>query len=92
MSLLLINGIQTLKQEKEGKEIMKCLQCQGTLKRGLAPYTINRKNYHLIIDQLPAWICEDCGEPLFEAEEVDVIQEIVKSTDNKLNNVLRKVA
>ena len=71
---------------------MKCLQCHGTLKRGKAPYTINRKDYHLIIDHLPAWICENCGEPLFEAEEVDVIQEIIKNTDDKLNMLLKKAA
>ena len=71
---------------------MRCLHCQGELKRGAAPYTINRKDYHLIIDHLPAWICEGCGEPLFEAEEVNAIQEIINITDKKLDELLKKVA
>lgn len=71
---------------------MKCLICKGDLKRGEAPYTINRKNYHLIINNLPAWICENCSEPLFESEEVDVIQDIIKSTDDKLEKLVKKVA
>ena len=71
---------------------MKCVNCHGDLKKGKAPYTISRKGYHVIIDQLPAWICEECGEPLFETEAVNVIQDIIHSTDEKLAELHKRVA
>jgi hypothetical protein len=45
-------------------------------------YTINKSGYHLVIDDVPAWVCQQCGEPYFDGEEVDTIQEIVKAVDS----------
>lgn len=64
---------------------MECLHCQGLLQENRASYTVNRKDYHLIIDNLPAWVCEQCGEPLFEEEVVDTIQGVLNILDKKLN-------
>ncbi len=60
---------------------MKCHYCGGEMKKGETTYTINKKGYHLLVDQIPAWICSQCGEVYFEGEEVDAIQEIVKNID-----------
>lgn len=62
---------------------MKCLHCQGTLERGTAPFHIDRNEYHLILDKVPAWVCTQCGEVLFESEEVDRIQEVARILDGK---------
>lgn len=62
---------------------MKCLYCKGTLVRKKASYTATRKGYHLIIDDVPAWVCEQCGEPLFDEETVDTIQEMLKEVGAK---------
>ena len=62
---------------------MKCFHCQGELRRGNTTYTINRHGYHIIIDDVPAWICSQCGEPLFEAREADVIQRALAALDRE---------
>jgi len=51
---------------------MECLYCKGTLVRKKVSYTANRNGYHLIAD-VPAWVCEQCGEPLFDEETADTI-------------------
>lgn len=33
---------------------------------GKAPIHINRDGCHITIDNIPAWNCEQCGEPLLE--------------------------
>ncbi len=66
---------------------MKCIHCQGTMKRGRAPIHIDRDGCHVTIDNVPAWICEQCGEPLFDEETVDVIQDILRSVDDKLEKL-----
>jgi len=66
---------------------MECLHCQGTLIRKKVGYTVNRKGYHLIIDDVPAWVCEQCGEPLFDEETVDAIQEMLSELDLRLEKL-----
>jgi len=52
--------------------------------RGKTSYTLNRQGYHLVIDEVPAWICRQCGEAYFEEEEVDAIQDLIKTLDSKI--------
>ncbi len=65
---------------------MECLYCSGTLMRKKVGYTATRKGYHLIIDDVPAWVCEQCGEPLFDEKTVDTIQELLRGVDTRLKD------
>ena len=45
---------------------MKCVHCQGRMKRGKAPFEIEKNGYRLRLERIPAWICTQCGEIYFE--------------------------
>ena len=64
---------------------MKCTHCQGDMRRGTTPFHIDRKGCHLILDQVPAWVCEQCGESYFEEKEVDAIQALIVSIEKQTN-------
>ncbi len=66
---------------------MKCMYCQGTMKRGVAPFHIDRKGYHLQLDKIPAWVCSQCGEIYFGEEEVDSIQSVIRAVDEQLEKL-----
>lgn len=68
---------------------MECTNCQGQLVRSQISYTANRQGYHLIIDEVPAWVCEQCSEPLFDAETVDVLQAMLHEVDKRLARLPR---
>ena len=51
--------------------------------RKTAPFHIDRKNYHLLLDAIPAWVCNQCGEAYFEEAEVDAIQEVLRKIDQE---------
>lgn len=34
-----------------------------------------------MLDAVPAWVCEQCGEAYFEEKEVDTIQDLVRSIE-----------
>jgi YgiT-type zinc finger domain-containing protein len=53
---------------------MECIHCKGRMTKGTAPFSIDRKGYHIAWDAIPAWVCTQCGEPYFESAEVDRIQ------------------
>jgi len=62
---------------------MKCLYCQGNLKRGTAPLHIDREGVHITLDRAPAWVCDQCGEALFDEMQVDAVQRIVKAVEER---------
>jgi YgiT-type zinc finger domain-containing protein len=62
---------------------MKCIQCQGKMERGTAPFHLDRKGYHLILDTIPAWVCAQCGEVYFEETEVEAIQKVMRDLDKR---------
>lgn len=45
--------------------------------RGKAPFHIDRCGVHITLDDVPAWVCKQCGEPYFEAQKVDLIQDLI---------------
>ena len=62
---------------------MRCIHCRGEMEKGTAPFHVDRKGYHLMLDAVPAWVCEQCGEAYFEEKEVDAIQDLVASVEQK---------
>jgi len=35
------------------------------------------------MDNVPAWVCEQCGEAMFDEKEVETIQDLVKLLEDK---------
>ena len=62
---------------------MECVHCKGRMVRGTAPFSLDRKGYHVAWDAVPAWICTQCGEPYFEAREVELIQRALAGLDRE---------
>ena len=57
------------------------------MKRGRTTYTFNKRGYHLVLDDIPAWICAQCGEPYFEDEEIDAIQGVLRGLDIEISKL-----
>ena len=62
---------------------MECIHCKGRMVRGTAPFSLDRKGYHVSWDAVPAWICTQCGEPYFESREVELIQKALAGLDRE---------
>lgn len=71
---------------------MECLHCKGNMVKSEAPYSANRKGYHISWDSIPAWVCTQCGEPYFEADEINHIQMALQKIDQETGNLTRKTA
>lgn len=69
------------KYENEEEEKMKCYYCGGKMAKGKTTYSVNKKGYHLLVDDIPAWICSQCREVYFEGDAVDIIQNVIKNID-----------
>lgn len=70
---------------------MECYVCKGDLKPGRTTYTVNRAGYHLLVDDVPAWICQQCGEPAFEEKAVETLQGLLTTIDEGIALVRGKL-
>ena len=55
------------------------------MKQGTAPLHIDRNGCHVTIDNVPAWVCQQCGEAYFEEQEVETIQDLIRTIEQKTN-------
>ena len=62
---------------------MKCIHCQGDMRKGTTPLHVDRKGCHVLLDTVPAWVCTQCGEAYFEENEVVAIQDLINSVEQK---------
>jgi YgiT-type zinc finger domain-containing protein len=60
---------------------MECLYCKAQMKKGTAPFSIDRNGDRISWDAIPAWVCEQCGESLLETQEVNTIQDALTVLD-----------
>jgi YgiT-type zinc finger domain-containing protein len=60
---------------------MKCVHCQGEMTRSTTPFHIDHTGWHIVLDKLPVWVCAQCGEPYFEEDEVNAIQDLIRSVE-----------
>jgi YgiT-type zinc finger domain-containing protein len=71
---------------------MECMYCRGTMRRGTAPFSMDRKGYHVAWDAVPAWVCTQSGETYFEAREVDLIQRAMAALDRETGELTTSTA
>jgi len=68
---------------------MKCLYCGGEMRKTKSNYTIDRKYYHLFLEEVPAYVCTKCKEKLFEEAEVEAIHRLIKHLESDVHQLQR---
>lgn len=72
--------------------IVECYYCKGMMVRGTAPFSAARHGYHIAWESIPAWVCTQCGEPLFEENEVNHIQRALQQVDRETLELTQQAA
>jgi len=58
-----------------------CHYCRGRMKKGAIPYHVDRRGYHLSFDDVPAWVCAQCGQAYVEEREAEEIEKVIRTLD-----------
>lgn len=58
---------------------MKCDICGSTRVRSLICYTIFYKGNPVVVENVPAEVCQQCGEQYFDPAIVEMLQKVVWS-------------
>jgi YgiT-type zinc finger domain-containing protein len=57
------------------------------MEKSYSNYTINRKDFHLFVQNIPAYVCSQCGEKYFGEEEVEAIQDMAMTLELNVEKV-----
>jgi len=57
----------------------KCNICQGKLEQQITTYTQWYQGQLIVIENVPAWVCEQCGETYYDPDVVELIQSTIWS-------------
>jgi len=71
---------------------MECFHCKGKMIKGNAPFSADRDGYHISWEAIPAWVCTQCGEALFEDNEVNHIQKALQQIDQETKAINSNIA
>ena len=66
---------------------MNC-DCGGALIDGKSSYRVSKKNFSLIIDNIPAFKCKRCDKVLYDEETVDKIQQLVNRIERDAKEIV----
>ena len=73
---------------------MKCVICNlGTTHPGTTTMTLERENSTLVVKQVPALVCENCGEAWLDEDTVDRLESLLETmVSNGTEIALQKYA
>jgi YgiT-type zinc finger domain-containing protein len=58
-------------------ELGRCYACQGDLEKREITYTTVHSGRVIVVENVPAEVCTQCGEPVFRPDVVEKLQKIV---------------
>lgn len=62
------------------------------MRRGTAPFTVDQNGYRISWNNVPAWVCDQCGEAMFETREVDLLQGALARLDRETATLMGQLA
>ena len=76
---------------------MECFMCKGKSEKKLVNYFLDLQHMMIIIKDVPAEVCTQCGERYFDNEVMENLEKIVKNlkqmaTEISIVNYKEKVA
>lgn len=57
------------------------------MERSMSTHTVDRKGYHLFIEEIPAYVCTQCGQKYFDEEEVEAIQKLIQAVETGIEEI-----
>jgi len=66
---------------------MRCDLCRGQMKKQSVRYVLLYENRFVIVENVPANVCQQCGEKLFAPDIVGQLQDIVLKNQRPVKTI-----
>jgi len=68
----------------EDVEVKACPVCKAPMEQVLQDYIVDRDGQEMVVEDVPIWVCEQCGYDEVEEEVVDAIEDMLAHMDTVL--------
>ena len=65
------------KRKDKAERIMECFMCKGKTEKQLVNYIVDMGKTVIIIKEVPANVCTQCGERYFDDEVMEKLEKII---------------
>ena len=65
-----------------------CTFCKGTTKDGFSTFTVDLENCVIVIRNVPAQICEQCGETYYSTEVMQQLFRIAQDVRHNMTEII----
>jgi YgiT-type zinc finger domain-containing protein len=69
-------------EDEEGKEMMDCVVCKGELIKKEINHIVDLDGHIIIVKNVPAEVCRQCGESFFENQVAVRLEKIIDEIKN----------
>ena len=59
----------------------RCEICKGIMIQELQDYTVETDGQELLVEDVPVWVCQQCGYMVVEDEVVSAVEDLVEHMD-----------
>lgn len=63
-----------------------CEICKGTMVQELQDYTVEADDDQILVEDVPVWVCEQCGFTEVEEEVIEAIEDMIAHMDTVLED------
>jgi len=67
--------------------MVRCHFCGGEIVKGKKNFSVTRRAYCVIIQDIQTDVCSQCGEAYYDLEQGKAIEEILKTMDNQVKKL-----
>ena len=60
---------------------MTCNVCQGKMKKQTSTYSQMFEGHPVVVENVPAWVCTQCGETYLDPDVVERLQQVIWSKE-----------
>ena len=71
---------------------MTCFMCKGTVCGGFSTFTVDMGTCIVIVKNVPALICDQCGDTCYNDETAGRLEEIVRSVTQPVSTEIAVVS
>lgn len=70
----------------EDVEAKACPVCKAPMEQVLQDYIVDMDGQEMVVEDVPIWVCDQCGYDEVEAEVIDAIEDMLAHMDTVLED------
>jgi YgiT-type zinc finger domain-containing protein len=71
---------------EEQEQVLICEICKGPMVQELQDYKVEWEGQELVVEDVPLWVCEQCGYTVVEDDVIEAVEDMLAHMDTVLTD------